>query len=561
MKTYFLSLFMVSMCLTFLLTATSFAQTPPPEPKIEKKETVKPSPSPISSPTAPAPPPAMDFMLRPDYKAYTAGMNERNPVKKIALLEKYMADYPDSPFISTANENLLTAIVTAYPNDKERISAQAKKTIAGLNPESSSILGISMISRTYNSVVAALYKAGLTDEAQKYALEAFKLFDTITAKQVLDAKRPMWVSMGNDYLKKGDYKKAETYFKQAMTGEYEGNEALLGLAEVAEKRKKPKLQLEYLTLADSKGSLKTADRNKLEEIYVRVKGSKEGLREVLDESYKKANPFPFQPAKYVPTEKRTKRTVLAELFTGSACAPCVVADLAFDGLLKGYSPSEVAVLVYHLHIPGPDPMTNPATVARARFYGGFGTPTYFINGTDKQTGGGINRKQAADFYNKLKNKIDPQLESLPEAGITLSAESNNQIINATVNYEGIPKDARDLKLNIALVEHELSYMGENGIRFHQMVVRELGGVNREGFSLKDAQGNFSWQFDLKKVSDDLKTYLDKYETETKKDRPEFAFSEKKHEINPKNLAVVAFIQDVKSKKILQSVFFDLASRK
>jgi hypothetical protein len=41
---------------------------------------------------------------------------------------------------------------------------------------------------------------------------------------------------------------------------------------------------------------------------------------------------------------------------------------------------------------------------------------------------------------------------------------------------------------------------------------------------------------------------------SKKNRPDgYTFTEKKHEINPKDLIVVAFIQDEKTKSVLQSV--------
>jgi thiol-disulfide isomerase/thioredoxin len=43
--------------------------------------------------------------------------------------------------------------------------------------------------------------------------------------------------------------------------------------------------------------------------------------------------------------------VLAELFTGSECPPCVGADLAFDGLVEAVPAKYLAVLVYHLPIP------------------------------------------------------------------------------------------------------------------------------------------------------------------------------------------------------------------
>lgn len=559
MKTYFLSLLIVGLC---LISQSLIAQESPSvknPTKLDEPKTA-PSPSPKTSP-APTVSSAMSFLEQPDYKAYNAGIRERDPVKQVALLEKYMADYPSSAFISSANETLLEAIVKAYPNDKERIRRQAQKTLDGIRGDMVQFTGLYMISRTYNSVVASLYKAGLDEEAEATAVKAFSFFDEATAKQLYNSKYPIWISQGQSALKTGDLKTAERNFKLVLNGEYEGNTALLGLADVAGKRNKNKLQLDYLIQADARGNLKKEYQNKLEEVYLKVKGSNKGLRELLDDNYRKANPLPVTVVKYTPTEKRTKKTILAELFTGSACSPCVVADLAFDGLIQRYNPSEIAVMVYHLHIPGPDPMTNPATVARSKYYGGFGTPTYFINGIDKQTGGGSVRSQTPVFYNKIASKIDTELEKEQEADINLSAQIENQIVKTNVAYDGLKADPQNLKLNVALVEHEISYMGENGIRFHRMVVRDFGGDKREGFMLKDKNGKIEWEFDLQKLSAELKSYLDKYELDAQKDRPDFTFSEKKYDLNLNNLAVVAFIQDEKTKKVLQSAFFDVASTK
>src|SRR5262249_44181810 len=73
--------------------------------------------------------------------------------------------------------------------------------------------------------------------------------------------------------------------------------------------------------------------------------------------------------KYAGRKGKSDRVVLVELFTGAECPPCVAADLGFDALAKTYKPSEVLLLQYHEHIPGPDPLTNADTEARMKFYG------------------------------------------------------------------------------------------------------------------------------------------------------------------------------------------------
>ena len=87
---------------------------------------------------------------------------------------------------------------------------------------------------------------------------------------------------------------------------------------------------------------------------------------------------------------KSDRVVLVELFTGAQCPPCVAADLAFDALAKTYKPTEVALLQYHEHIPGPDPLTNPDTEDRMAYYRKAisGTPTILFNGKAAEGGGG-----------------------------------------------------------------------------------------------------------------------------------------------------------------------------
>ncbi len=79
-----------------------------------------------------------------------------------------------------------------------------------------------------------------------------------------------------------------------------------------------------------------------------------------------------------------------ELFTGAQCPPCVAADVAFDALLQTYKPTEFIGLQYHLHIPGPDPLTNNDSEERQKYYGSAirGTPSTFFNGKARPAAAG-----------------------------------------------------------------------------------------------------------------------------------------------------------------------------
>src|SRR5262249_19683247 len=67
----------------------------------------------------------------------------------------------------------------------------------------------------------------------------------------------------------------------------------------------------------------------------------------------------FTPEPFKGRKGKSDRTALLELFTGAECPPCAAADLACDALVKAFTPKDVIVLQYHLHVPAPDPMTSP----------------------------------------------------------------------------------------------------------------------------------------------------------------------------------------------------------
>ena len=129
---------------------------------------------------------------------------------------------------------------------------------------------------------------------------------------------------------------------------------------------------------------------------------------------------PFQPQPFAGRQAASDRAVLVELFTGAECPPCVAADLAFDALKKAFRPAEVVCLQYHLHVPGPDPMTNPTTDARQRYYKVDGTPSIYFNGKSAAGGGGT-PAAAAKKFGEYQKAISPVLETPSSVKLQLQA--------------------------------------------------------------------------------------------------------------------------------------------
>ena len=283
----------------------------------------------------------------------------------------------------------------------------------------------------------------------------------------------------------------------------------------------------------------------------------------LDEEYHKKVP-PFKPAPYAGRKNpKANQAVLMELFTGAQCPPCVAADVAFDALFMTYKPTEFIGLQYHLHIPGPDPLTNNDSEERQKYYGSAirGTPSTFFNGKD-EAGGGGGMAASENKYEEFRPIIDKILETTKEAEITLSAtRAGDQIkivASAQVNdgAGSVAKGAAGEKskekkekskqaLRLALTEESIRYVGGNKLRYHHHVVRAFPG-GTEGKDLTDGKGKVDVTLGLGALKSKIETYLSDF---TKK----IPFPHPLPEIKLENLAVVAFVQDDNDKSIIGAV--------
>jgi hypothetical protein len=220
--------------------------------------------------------------------------------------------------------------------------------------------------------------------------------------------------------------------------------------------------------------------------------------------------------------------------------------LAFDALMERYSRNDVAVLMYHLHIPVLDPMANPSTLARAKSLGVTGTPSFAIDG--KKEVGGAGRDETKSYYDKLNALVEQRLQEPAQARLSLNASLQDGVVKVRAGVAGVKSASSDLRVHIALVEEHLSYSGQNGVRFHPMVVRSLAGKDAAGFAVNGSKRvTVEHVFDLAKIAAESKTHLEAMEKEY-----DTTIYQKKHEIEPGALSVVAFVQDAKSGEVLQA---------
>jgi len=268
--------------------------------------------------------------------------------------------------------------------------------------------------------------------------------------------------------------------------------------------------------------------------------------------YSKKNP-PFKPEEYKGRKNKSDRAVLVELFTGAECPPCVATDLAFDALQGTYKPTEVVLLQYHLHVPGPDPLSNKDTLERAEFYGAKirGTPALFFSGKKEESGGG-GANVSKLKYTTYCEEIDGILEKPTTAKIqlTVTAKGGEVDIKALVGELATPGEK--VMLRFALTEERVRYQGGNGLRYHHHVVRAMpGGVKGVALTKKDSEVTASVNLD--KIRVDIMKYLEEFAKEDEfpnADRP----------LALRNLAIVAFIQDDATGEVLQAAQVEIEGK-
>ena len=117
-------------------------------------------------------------------------------------------------------------------------------------------------------------------------------------------------------------------------------------------------------------------------------------------------------------------------------------------------------------------------------------------------------------------------------------------LKVTASANNLPKETDNLRLRLVIAEDHLEYAARNGIRLHEMVVRQMpGGV--EGTKVKEGKLQFDDNISLAKFKKDIIEQTANFENRTGALVPEEALQLKK-------LSVVAFVQNDKSGEILQS---------
>lgn len=394
--------------------------------------------------------------------------------------------------------------------------------------------------------------------------EAPKPFDEqdATSRYKMDMSRRYTV-LGDVEAKLGHDDAAERDLQHAL--DFKSNsDALRNLANLALKHGDKSRALTLYTAAYLRGQLDKDQVADFKHLYFELHpGAPETIERYLDTEYDKTFTIPAKYATYKATHNRTDSVALAEIFTGAGCESCVAVDLAIDAMLQQYSRNDLAVLLYQTSAPTDDPLSNRTVELREDYYQTQrSAPHTFLQGQEIPVEGEAPQTQAV--LDTLDKKVDQILDRPSGAELHVTAVRNED--NVEVEVKG---DAKDLPspahLQVMLVETEVTYSGENGLRYHPMVVRASANRtdNSTGYPIAGATFTRNCTFDLQQITtDNLKWYGDYLQALKKRLPPDFpmpGFREEKNKMNPNKLAVVVFLQDDKTKQVLQSAYQSIST--
>jgi thiol-disulfide isomerase/thioredoxin len=281
---------------------------------------------------------------------------------------------------------------------------------------------------------------------------------------------------------------------------------------------------------------------KLESVWVQLHENKDGLSDALEASYQKLLDYYETPELKIPEENG--KSVLVELFTGTACPPCVAADLAFSKLHQELPSDRVVFLQYHVHSPAPDPLTGEGTSGRYHYYGAKGTPTTLVNGRMLEGVAGPASLVTSSLL-RLNDEIAEQLTI--DSPLEISAEvkpgkSDLATFKASVKADELSERWR---LNVVLAEEKVKFTGQNQVPIHTMVVRQVitpsQGESPQGDALS-VEGTI----DLKALTTTLNEGIAKVEKQYGAKLPEAP-------LDFKNLHLIVFVQDHRNQRVRQVI--------
>ncbi|MBL4886301.1 MAG: hypothetical protein JKY95_17445 [Planctomycetaceae bacterium] len=474
--------------------------------------------------------------------------NAFNSIDQIAALGEFIKTHPNNPLIFISYKAMLSQAI-----DKKMPLEQVQK-IVGEVKKSSGRWGHNMAPFTDREIIE------LTAEKTNYrslAIESFTVLNELIGEETVEKMRKQMdeyqARLDLTSEDKEEQARGETAVKELLKQKPFYLKLILSLAEFYENNNRTDDALKvYSRLAVLPGvsrsmqSMKSStgeEVNVLEKTRELWKGQDADFDHYLDEFYEKEVHFFTEKEKPEVPLREGRRILMVELFTGAVCPPCVAGDLALGGVEKMLPAPNFIAVRYHQHIPGPDPLTVAAGEARFTYYDGTGTPTMAFNGKKVENIGG-SILQADQYYQEIYPHIKNLISQISIVKLDLEASVQGDVIQIQAKVENVPKVKNNVKLRLLIVDPKMRYAASNGIRFHEMVARDMpGGPN--GVLISDGSADIKIDHSTSKMQTEIMKELKSLE----KNRG-FKFDEMPIEL--KQIRVIAFVQDDATREILQS---------
>ena len=522
-----------------------------------------------------------------DRAAFSAARSVTDPAERVTKLQQFAAEYPGTGLAHQASMLALDTDLASFPERTAEIHtlalADVNGTAAGFERWSEEARIADLLASAGGAgadladakVWASEAVQAMTEESyrrQMTAMQAKYKLDRLTPKQLhadfVKTRASFLAALANVDLRQKDTDAADHALVEASRLDPLSSEVSSLRGQLALSRQADREALDDFEHAEAEGDLKEPWRAEMLRLYGKLDGGDEaGLNRQIDTLYAKLFPPPFAlPPRRLPGGGHT---VLLELFTGSGCEPCVAPDLAVDSLLGSYTRQDLVVLEYDEHIPQPDPLANPDSVARAATYRVGTTPEAFLDGAELPVVGAARcdvENVVVEFADGVETRaatpspVMLTVSATRGAGGEVKAQATFTLSPTPVANKPAQQPAKDVPahavVRFALVQDAIRYSGQNGIRFHRMVVRAMSRVAGPDLTAASAAAGgtaVSTSFRPGEIAEDEVKYLNAFE----KGNDRFGsvrFLTKDIPIEPDHLAVVAWMEDPATREILQAAY-------
>ncbi len=509
-----------------------------------------------------------DFNTSPaatDFGALNQVFKTEDRQKAIKGYQSFIAKHPDSPLSMMAWESLIltSALLPESVEKVESLTTDYQKAMApwgtrlqqAATGNTAIILAQTQFDTDFSLKQIAAADKALTDETlielkdqMKSAREGVQTVQALKLVQGDDAERG---KKAFDFLtkirQKTPFNPAVTHGMAQYLKKTRQTDAALEL--FAELATLPQMESYLTAYLKQKGDEKPElPSETLAKLWEAKNGGTDGLNEFKDSIYRKQL-VSFAEKSSESDVTPGGRLLLCELFTGSSCPPCVGADVATAALEATFPKSQVLVIRYHQHIPGPDPLTNADGENRfTDYYRLQATPIVVLNGTPINNVGGY-LPNAPEIYRGLKTLAEKKLTDKAPVKVRLLSTIVKGTLLIASDVQGLDqldeKIQDELHLRVLIVEDEIPFAARNGVKHHEMIVRRMIG-GPDGTGVKDGKLEVKASIPLAELKEQIADYLKKYEEGESIDFPS-------KPLDLQHLHVVAFVQNDETREVLQTI--------